>query len=98
MVIYFKYYMSELLSMIDRSVYVNAEEAITVLSLHDLRYSTKRGELIDSNGVRESYCNKEDIPKNIKTEDVVKDYFLRYLKNESKRIDFFKERNQKYFY
>jgi hypothetical protein len=99
MKVYFSDYKEQVKSMIDSSEYNNIEQAIDVLCKHELTYNTVNGKTQDSMyGVISEYVNNEDIPVNITVNQVLSDVFVRHVKNECKRIDYFKQQNKTYYY
>ena len=97
-IIYFADYATELKNLIIKSnnEYKFIDDAIETLIHYNVRYNTTNGKTLDSSGVICSY--NTDFPKHKDIEDVFIYEFLPLLKNECKRIDFFKKQGKNYFY
>jgi hypothetical protein len=96
--VYLSKYKEQVKSMIDSSEYNNIEQAIEILCNNNLKYNTNNGKTYSSKGVISEYVNKNDITVNISIEDVLKFEFLPFVKNECKRIDYFKNQGKTYYY
>ena len=97
-IVYLSDHKEDIKNMIDSTQYQFIEDAIALLSHYNLRYNLNTGKVLDSNGVKCEYSYKKDIPVNPSIEDVIKFELLPFVKNECKRMQYFKEQNKTYYY
>lgn len=96
--VYLKDLKSQAEAMIDPQQYNNISEAIEVLIDNDLKYDVATGKLKDSRGIRSEYVDPSDVNKNPSVMDVLVYEFLPFIKNECKRIDYFRNQGKTYYY
>ena len=96
-VVYFADYKEQLQEMVGAD-YNNAKEAALILESNKVRYILKSGTTMDANGIRAEYSNPKDVPTYTDINELLRVELLPFLKNECKRMDYFKQQGKKYYY